>query len=1519
MDDHTIVDAVSVDNAMEEDITNIDDEMESFHDLLEEEEPGGGAFKATLREFSRTEGEMYTTGKMIASQTIEMSEMIIAATPEGIFDTIHEAFDMWGGEEPWEGDRTMTTEKIMIGQNDIRQANLFVGNYNSQFYRDMNTGIGLGQRLLAVTDAQEMIVTAGIAVTLVGILFALPVVAGGTAIGSLATTGSAFISSSPYIGSAIIGLTSYGIVQTTGIGVGKNNNSVMAKIVGVLHIPFGGEQQPDYYLLKSGTPNGQEGYTIGKEGARVITVDGYAMDVYRTDLRKSMVNQLSIDREYYNKDGVLLGVEVYSFQEYAKIDPSFRGLDSVGSVSNNRFVLRTEERRIPVKVHEMSISQDEEEESYLTYTFKGKVVPDKVILEREEFGDPNSYSFAYYRTGDGTLVYNEIYEHSRVGDGQTSLAGMQLASFHYVTDEDIPDHYTTVYGSVKSSDSSIRLLGRMEAQIRINHIHEVIGEVRASSKVSSGLISAMQAFTFTNHGNHSILDVLETVNEFPVGALEMRTAHMRANVADKMIVLNGVMKVLAAGAIGRSFLKRMSGKVSTGAKNANATNNGLPGGVQITQSASAIQEKAIREVSEEMDEIAEEVVRHVNSSIEDVVPNNFGGSTGPGAARVVYRDSAKAAEEEILKTAEAHAVNAEKANLRSTGKKRLEEILYGGGVETPETLAFKEKHTRQFIQDLMDPELQGTKQIHFQRDAVLDDILKNHGPYDLRAGGTNEFLRDHVDDIIKELKINGGKNSEYLSELHARISRATPGFVDNASLMEMREEVSKRVVTDLEMRHVINSPYLNDIGNDIVDGALTKMRAGEVGHGNSLIKIREHITDNLMINMDVHAEAAYFQNFMKRSGDFIDTESLSTAGVSGSIGTAKHGTSPGISEEILEEVEEAEKTFHTHTTTDTNSKFTRKQRSYEKKIFSNESLSHALLKEGKRGLSRMGYAAGTSVILNLVTGNYQVQILNFVTQEIRSGQNLMFGSAYEGILEQLENLQYNVPFISGLVSGRTLVTISLSFSLRNLIGTIRNNKLQTMREIVTEVEYEYEKQNFDEVMNQIKKSMEQEGVTADFRDLANTGKVYIHRFDLSSGHMVHSQTMFSSTVNDMAEKVKYVHQNVIKEQAMSIMTMLESKYMASRYLFKDADSIKEVLVKKPQLAKDLGFVVHEGKLYVGDKLVTDGKQLYSTLLEGLGEKKYTMWFESSKDGFSKVKDVFAPADKFRENVAKDGVLSGKIGVVFDKEGNAYLKKDVISAFYSGDMTLYRANSNVWKDKVSSSDISSLSDNELHKKVLNFIEYSGGRLSNEVSMMKKDEVVDYYREGMRSEENVNEGNESGEGHAKSDGGAYNEKGKWSETIFSRVSSEDVRLINTHSSKNFVRSVLILSTFGTRDPLTTEGRYEMQSLRLRAHIRNNDVLGNIFNSIDTGVSMSLGSLIGGLSKYDYNNHEWFENVVHDGFVVMRSNIDLDERFFGLNSEIDDNEDINTGMTSGRGNNNGAGSTSNSTDMQQHKEEE
>ena len=546
--------------------------------------------------------------------------------------------------------------------------------------------------------------------------------------------------------------------------------------------------------------------------------------------------------------------------------------------------------------------------------------------------------------------------------------------------------------------------------------------------------------------------------------------------------------------------------------------------------------------------------------------------------------------------------------------------------------------------------------------------------------------------------------------------------------------------------------------------------------------------------------------------------------------------------------------------------FTKKMYFSEEIIGPTKSLSTIITEQIKNGAHRMVAPVMMSASLSLISGNFEVSVLSYIDRNFRNAEEFMFGSGYKALIGTIEENTYNVPILSGIVSGRALTMVAQSVSFKDVSRAIRNNELRTAKMMESGVNYSFEKEQFNAVMEDIKKDLVEQGVSVDLRDITNNGTIYVRKIASSDGYVERSQVIVTSDVKDLADKITKSRNAVITAEAIDIQNTFANKYAATRYLFKDSSSLVTTFFNNPDLINDLG--IKHG--------IFDDRVLFSELVNGLSKGDYKSRFTTLEGNFDKIKELFSSDSELINSLHSDINVSQKIGVVFDNGSQAYSVRDIVNNFYNGDWSKYSVSPDEWKQNMNNlGSVSQMDPERIREEVVKYVVMGHGGLDNANNIT--DANVARYMDAMTENE-------------------ITKNDEWDETNYSRIQSKDIRIVSTGSTKNFWSSMARLSIFGTRDPFTTEGRYTLESATLSAHIHNNDVSSQMFSSIDAGMPTSILGMARLAFGHDFNKGDWSENLVYSDFAGIRDNVELDDRFFTHSNDLDEINDT-TGSVLGQ----------------------
>jgi hypothetical protein len=1114
------------------------DEMEDFYEIEEEmqefEELNNGSntpntFKASIREFSSFEAEMHSSAKSVVSMATEGCEMIISSVPESPFDGLTEALHMWGGEDIWEGEVTASTEKHLLGQNQIRMANLAVGNYQEQFYNDMENGVGLGERVLGATELQTEIVIDTIAIALTVATFGAAGILGAAGM-SLA---GGFLTTSSLSRTVAMAAVGGGIFDSLGgIGTGRSDNEYVNDAAHYIQHIFDSESEEIEYSRTGDTGNN----VIGYEGTKDIRISGHVEDVLVSD-----GNAVFVQRHYYNEEGKEIGKCAYEYNDYQNLNPSVDVSDVKYSQKellelslDGGVVINNADREIPVKVSSVVIDG---ENSHLTYSFMGNEVEDEIQLEAITYGDKEAYEISHYKTNTGEIVYTEAIEH-KTTETSFSVASNVIGGMSFSVDEDATTQQA-IFGAVMAGNAQMGLYERIDAMQRMNYIHNSLNALHTVSQINSNVISAIAAFDFSEDESGSMFDIVKIGMDTPLSSMKLAGAELQLQAADMMASVSVAMSVFMAASIGSAIAEKGLGMAAEGAgslmkEGSEALEDVVAKGSELKTS------NFLRSMTHTLEE--EEAMR-VETGLNNITKNSEGN---------IAKQSLDA---EVNNFNYLDNVIPEKNHSRFldlfSNEMRFYDILMDGaaGIE------------RMGEEELEEQIFQGIAGFAGDLGIAAEDVG------DKIALETEEKIVQHG----LEAGVETGLEVGLTGASEGKIALAT-GEIVGERLFQVGEEAAEKMAQrGLEAEL--------EAGAEVAEKAAIEKMEQETAHGleRGLVEERAEassIETGVEDNTDYHingervTKAEYFENLGKmyeEAAAYEETLKLDPEGI------LLDDVEEGIGSNLDEVGEEGKKA---------NSSFTITEDIENKTISSPHSFAGLMAEEMMRGGKRIGTVMLTQGALSVISGNFEAQVINFIAREIDISEEMLFDSTYDALIKQTENALFNVPIISGLFSGKTLAIVATSFSFGNISRAIEYNELRSVREVQKTMAYSFEKESFGAVMNDIKEKMEKHGVTIDLKDVSNTGHVHVRTVDISSGYTNRSKTFVTSELHDLEQKTAFVKQEIISSHIKEGLSSLQGKYEVSRAFFADEATIRQELINDTKLAEKLGFVI-EDEIKVG--------------------------------------------------------------------------------------------------------------------------------------------------------------------------------------------------------------------------------------------------------------------------------------------------------------------------------------------------
>ena len=513
--------------------------------------------------------------------------------------------------------------------------------------------------------------------------------------------------------------------------------------------------------------------------------------------------------------------------------------------------------------------------------------------------------------------------------------------------------------------------------------------------------------------------------------------------------------------------------------------------------------------------------------------------------------------------------------------------------------------------------------------------------------------------------------------------------------------------------------------------------------------------------------------------------------------------------------------------------------------------------------NRMWSTTKMITAVNLVTGKYGLDVVSYVDQNLSNAHEFMFGSFYQAIINESSTIAFNTPVVSGLVSGQSFMILAFSFSAKEMHAYHKNMELATATEELkhSKLEFDRSKSDFGDVVRNADNELNKIGLKMDVEELMKSGEVHVCQYTRTDGVKSRSITMATVDEAQILTKVDEMKRRVVGAEMDNMLQVKRDKYVLSSSMLSNNHSITWALEKNEKMASRLGLKVENGNIYsIGSDIPLTGGLLSETLVERLANTELRndlqsvtgLYRELTGNNLKSINGIFSTNDEFKRKLATDPQLAGRVGVCFVK-GIPFNLNEVVDIMFNGNYHEYHLKSESLKyESVVSNSISSLSGDEIKNKALDYIEHGYRGLSNKDTFSTS--VMDDYARISKSTPDSVDG-----------------------AVYSNIVTSNIEYVNIGSHKNLVRSAVILTAFGTRDPLTTEGMYLNDAFTLQPHVHASGISSSMLRSMDTGVPMSIM----GFGKYalspasDFDS--WFDELIDDEFSNLRDNISLDDGFF------------------------------------------
>lgn len=513
--------------------------------------------------------------------------------------------------------------------------------------------------------------------------------------------------------------------------------------------------------------------------------------------------------------------------------------------------------------------------------------------------------------------------------------------------------------------------------------------------------------------------------------------------------------------------------------------------------------------------------------------------------------------------------------------------------------------------------------------------------------------------------------------------------------------------------------------------------------------------------------------------------------------------------------------------------------------------------------NRIWSTTKTITAINVVTGKYGLDVVSYVDQNLSNAHEFMFGSFYQALINESSTIAFNTPIVSGLVSGQSFMIIAFSFSAKEMHAYHKNMELANATEELKHAKLEFDrtKSDFGDVVTNADSELNKIGLKVDVEELMKSGEVHVYQYTRTDGVKSRSVTMATVDEAQILTNIDEMKRRVVGAEMDNTLQVKRDKYVLSSSMLSNNYSITQALEENEKMANRLGLEVENGKIYsIGSSVPLTGSSLSETLVERLANTELRndlqsvtgLYRELTGNNLKSMNGIFSTNEVFEKKLATDPELAARVGVCFI-EGIPFDLNEVVDNMFDGNYGRYYSKLESLKyDSIVSNSISSLSGDDIKNKALDYIENGYKGLSNKDTFSNS--VMDDYARISKSTPDSIDG-----------------------AVYSNIVTSNIEYVNIGIHKNFFRSAVILTAFGTRDPLTTEGMYLNDAFTLQPHVHASGISSSMLRSMDTGVPMSIM----GFGKYAMSPasgfDSWFDELIDDEFSSLHDNISLDYGFF------------------------------------------
>jgi hypothetical protein len=315
----------------------------------------------------------------------------------------------------------------------------------------------------------------------------------------------------------------------------------------------------------------------------------------------------------------------------------------------------------------------------------------------------------------------------------------------------------------------------------------------------------------------------------------------------------------------------------------------------------------------------------------------------------------------------------------------------------------------------------------------------------------------------------------------------------------------------------------------------------------------------------------------------------------------------------------------------------------------------------QNGLKSVGKVSGIGFGINVSTGKFEKDTLDFGKGVTESMNQIIFGSTHEGLANMASTVATRTPIVSGIFSQQTFAVFASTFGLRalnsNYVETQRQSVMSQMEQLNLEIEEQFlnDRVLLEQVMETFgdSSSIKEALATLDLDTLASTGSLNIgvatrHEF----GNTMRRD--FASVGEFTGEQIKKVEDVMRGDSIQNFGEQRELSREFARSMF--VDDLEQQLIQEEydNVRQMCGLYERDGQLFSAkENIAVTGDHLKNEIVHNLS-------MNHQNNAIHGVLSHLPGYDAIMELTGKSGVETRQLESIFKSDPSAILRSEEFS-------------------------------------------------------------------------------------------------------------------------------------------------------------------------------------------------------------------------------------------------------------------